>query len=361
MPGMYPDDEVVEIFGEKVMYPGLDPETHKFTDGDFSDPLKKPSHIPAATFNLLLDNMENFIRDMGLEPNNTEPNQIKKAIRQGIYTKQEIDDKQNALINMMYKSGYWYGRRYTATPWPVPAAGDTWTANSRKAYDFETNKIWIWNGTQWVADETLPVSNGTTIGVSDKFLDITDNGYPGKAIYSGDKKSWDFYPDKYNEEIIKRAVIMPGLAESCFVSDAAVLSLYRRIPMDGRTISINDSRVERLLRYCLIPHATAISNVDIIGMYLTNEYYEDHAAWLAANKTRPTPAANGVYLVIPDGSGIFLRGANQHGGHKAADGTLYDGGAIGKYQTDKLKRHIHSISAFRATGNFGLPEGGHYY
>jgi hypothetical protein len=40
---------------------------------------------------------------------------------------------------------------------------------------------------------------------------------------------------------------------------------------------------------------------------------------------------------------------------------LYDGGAIGKYQTDMLKRHIHSISAFRATGNLGLPQGGHYY
>jgi hypothetical protein len=83
MPGMYPDDQFVEIFGERVKYPGLDTDTHKFTDGDFADPLKKPSYIPAATFNLLLDNMENLIRAMGLEPNNTDPEQLREAMLQG--------------------------------------------------------------------------------------------------------------------------------------------------------------------------------------------------------------------------------------------------------------------------------------
>jgi hypothetical protein len=83
MPGMYPDDQVVEIFGEQVKYPGLDPVTRKFTDGDFHDPLIKPSYIPAATFNLILDNMENLISAMGLNPNNTDPEQLKKAMLQG--------------------------------------------------------------------------------------------------------------------------------------------------------------------------------------------------------------------------------------------------------------------------------------
>jgi len=83
MPGMYPDDQLLEIFGEQVMYPGLDPETQKFTDGDFSNPLIKPSYIPAATFNLMLDNMENLISAMGLDPNNTDPEQLKKAMQRG--------------------------------------------------------------------------------------------------------------------------------------------------------------------------------------------------------------------------------------------------------------------------------------
>jgi len=84
MPGMYPDDQFVEIFGEKVKYPGLAPDTHKFTDGDFTDPLIKPSYIPAATFNLILDNMESLISALGLTPNNTDPEQLKKAMLQGL-------------------------------------------------------------------------------------------------------------------------------------------------------------------------------------------------------------------------------------------------------------------------------------
>jgi len=83
MPGMYPDDRMVEIFGEQIMYPGLDQNTHKFTDGDFNNPLVKPSHIPAETFNLLLDNMASLIGAMGLEPNNTDPEQLKKAMQRG--------------------------------------------------------------------------------------------------------------------------------------------------------------------------------------------------------------------------------------------------------------------------------------
>jgi len=74
---------MLEIFGEQIMYPGLDPVTGKFTDGDFSNPLIKPSHIPAASFNLILDNLENLIQAMGFDPNNTDPDQLKNALLQG--------------------------------------------------------------------------------------------------------------------------------------------------------------------------------------------------------------------------------------------------------------------------------------
>jgi hypothetical protein len=94
---MYPDDQIVEIFGEQVMYPGLDPVTHKFTDGDFADPLIKPSHIPAATFNLILDNMESLIRAMGLNPNNTDPEQLKKAIQSGFDQLKRIVGEYHSL------------------------------------------------------------------------------------------------------------------------------------------------------------------------------------------------------------------------------------------------------------------------
>jgi hypothetical protein len=77
---MYPDNQLLEIFGEQVMYPGLDPATHKFTDGDFSNPLVKPSHIPAATFNLILDNLESIIEKCGGTPKATGAAQIAELV-----------------------------------------------------------------------------------------------------------------------------------------------------------------------------------------------------------------------------------------------------------------------------------------
>ncbi|MDR1858669.1 MAG: hypothetical protein LBQ69_04290 [Treponema sp.] len=65
MAGMHPDNETINIFGQDVSWPGVDPETGKFTNGDFTDPLKRPSFIPAETVNLVLDNIANLIASLG--------------------------------------------------------------------------------------------------------------------------------------------------------------------------------------------------------------------------------------------------------------------------------------------------------
>ena len=78
--GMYPNNQTISLFGETISWPGVDPETGKFTNGDFSNPLKKPSFIPAETINLILDNLANFISALGGSPNNTGKEQLKNAI-----------------------------------------------------------------------------------------------------------------------------------------------------------------------------------------------------------------------------------------------------------------------------------------
>jgi hypothetical protein len=80
MSGMYPNEKIIEIFGEQVKWPGLGPDG-KFTNGSFSDPLIKPSFIPAGTLNLLLDNMQQVITAAGLNPNNIEPDQLLRALQ----------------------------------------------------------------------------------------------------------------------------------------------------------------------------------------------------------------------------------------------------------------------------------------
>jgi len=92
MAGLYPTDEVINMFGTNVNFPGLDPETHKFTDGDFSDPLIKPSFIPAKSFNLILDNLGSFINGLGLEANNTDSDQLIKAIQNKYSTTEWLKD-----------------------------------------------------------------------------------------------------------------------------------------------------------------------------------------------------------------------------------------------------------------------------
>jgi hypothetical protein len=79
MAGMYPDNQTISIFGEEVSWPGLDPTTGKFTNGSFTNPLVKPSFIPAESINLLLDNLSNLITGLGGSPNNTAGDQLKNA------------------------------------------------------------------------------------------------------------------------------------------------------------------------------------------------------------------------------------------------------------------------------------------
>jgi len=177
----------------------------------------------------------------------------------------------------------------------------------------------------------------------------------------------------YIDELMK-LITMPGKPEHSYITDESILAQFRRMPMDGRTISVNDTRAERLLQYCLIPYSVAVANPNIIGMYLTNEYYADHAAWLAANKTRPEPAENGAFLVIPDGSAMFIRGSGVHGGHKAANDTPYDGKNVGEFLPDGLPAlrtqytmyagslsELHNSSSFQTIAygrNFNIPGNG---
>ena len=79
MAGMYPDNQNIEVFGEQVPWPGVDADG-KFTNGSFSDPLVKPSFIPAGTINLILDNLAALITEMGGIPNNTDTNQLVNSL-----------------------------------------------------------------------------------------------------------------------------------------------------------------------------------------------------------------------------------------------------------------------------------------
>ncbi|MCL2233095.1 MAG: hypothetical protein FWB99_08470 [Treponema sp.] len=92
MAGMYPDNETISLFGEEVSWPGVDEETGKFTNGDFSNPMRKPSFIPAETVNLILDNLSGLIASLGGEPNNNDAAQLENAIADALALKADVNN-----------------------------------------------------------------------------------------------------------------------------------------------------------------------------------------------------------------------------------------------------------------------------
>lgn len=50
---MYPDEKEIEVAGSVIKFPCLD-KNKKFSNGDFNNPEKPASFIPAETINLLL-------------------------------------------------------------------------------------------------------------------------------------------------------------------------------------------------------------------------------------------------------------------------------------------------------------------
>jgi hypothetical protein len=103
MAGMYPDNQTISLFGEEVSWPGLDPATGKFTDGSFTDPLVKPSFIPAGTMNLVVDNLANLIAAMGGSVNNTAGDQLKKAFLNFISNHSSVTTR--SILNLVFPVG----------------------------------------------------------------------------------------------------------------------------------------------------------------------------------------------------------------------------------------------------------------
>jgi hypothetical protein len=291
------------------------------------------------------------------------------AEQAGTYTKAVIDAKDSALANLTYYyRAYWFGRRDPSTPWPQPPSGETWDSNSRNGFDFSTNTPWTRDGSQWAEGTPVTPGRGTVIGVSSAFLDIAEAGFAGLARYSEESGDWDYYPDIYNtmdplifernalgQETVKAGGIRaahisaaareemllwmfpPGQISDGFFREEAVLSQWRLLPADGRTI----------------PAAEALADTAITGMYRTSDDWANGAAAAASGKDRATPDAGGMFFAIPDLRGLFRRGAGQNAFRKCANGTPYDGGAVGSVGLDRLSVHGHNFSNFHGA-NQGL-------
>jgi hypothetical protein len=108
----------------------LDPETHKFTDGSFSDPLIKPSHIPAASINLILDNLQSFIIGLGLVPNNHDTDQLLNALANRYSTTEGVE---NYVAELCFPVGgmlFQYPDEQTPVEAGLPGTWEIWSSRA---------------------------------------------------------------------------------------------------------------------------------------------------------------------------------------------------------------------------------------
>jgi hypothetical protein len=155
MAGMYPADEILSIFGEQVQWPGLDPESGKFTNGSFTDPLVKPSFIPAETINLILDNLAGLITALDGTPNSTSEDQLKNAViakLAPLASMEWVTTKLAPLASMEWvKSTVWpIGTVYTQYPATDAAGNPVATGDAAAEFPASQAPAALFGGT-WIA------------------------------------------------------------------------------------------------------------------------------------------------------------------------------------------------------------------
>jgi hypothetical protein len=135
------------------------------------------------------------------------------------------------------------------------------------------------------------------------------------------------------EAFMRGGAQRPGDAVFTFIPTQAKRAQRRLLDLAGQIISITGAYADLAAEvYCGdADNPTAPS------------FYKCDAA---GNRT-----TGGSYMKLPDCRGIFMRGAGQNGTYTAANGTPYDGGAIGTFIGDAI-RNIGG--KFRAIGSSGM-------
>lgn len=205
MAGMYPDNQELTIFGEKVQWPGVD-SSGKFSNGSFQNPLEKPSFIPAETINLILDNLSELVKRSGGTPDNTSITQLADAI-----DRRFIQIFQNGYIQWpgmpspledtsLHFEGYsWYEVNYD---------GNFFRAKGRNAKAFSSKKLTkeqIKNGAYiFQDDEQGDAIRNITGAVTSQNLGIGREGL-SNTLFNG-----AFYPFYKEEDALFSAYASRG-------------------------------------------------------------------------------------------------------------------------------------------------------
>jgi hypothetical protein len=118
------------------------------------------------------------------------------------------------------------------------------------------------------------------------------------------------------------STLPPGIVLSGFINDEW-LPYFRLIKLQGQTIDISPESPYFMLGQVIYVGDANNSNPNLDGCYKVNALGQRDI--------------NGTKMVLPDGSGLFFRGAGVNSRHFAANNTPYDGKKNGEYEQDTVQ------------------------
>ncbi|MDR1250177.1 MAG: hypothetical protein LBK63_12860, partial [Treponema sp.] len=271
MSGMFPDNQSIELFGEQVLWPGVD-ENGKFTNGSFANPLEKPSFIPAETINLILNNLEEFIKKCNGTPNSTTSMQLADLIA--------TQSQANKIIQRDVQ-----GRAKVA----APAEAD----DIARKYEVDIH-----------ANATAAIHGAANAATANRLVIRDANGRAQVAAPAFDDDSLLIAPTKWVRENFNPRTI-GDLVSFAYIPSAAELIRMRVLPLEGQVIPI--SQYQAL--FSVVWSSAAQGTGD----------------WWYKCTSNGTRDNEGNYFRVLDHQGLFPRAAGKNSKYKMANDAPYDG------------------------------------
>jgi hypothetical protein len=283
MSGMFPDNQTIEIFGERVQWPGVD-ANGKFTNGSFSDPLIKPSFIPAETINLILNNLEELIKKCNENPDSAAVLQLANLL-----TNQPLANKiiqRDAL-----------GRAKVAAP---EAGDDIARKNEVDAH----------------ANGTVAIHGATNLATANRIIIRDAGGGAQVASPAFDDDSLLIAPTQWVRANFNTRTV-GDLVPFTYMPSVADMIRMRVLPLNGQVLPI--LQYEDLFE---VEWSAAI---------------QTSGDWWYRCTSSGTRDPEGDYFRVLDHRGVGIRAAGQSSKYTMANDTPYDGGSIGTYLADAIR------------------------
>jgi hypothetical protein len=132
----------------------------------------------------------------------------------------------------------------------------------------------------------------------------------------------------------------PGVIISCFINDEW-LPYFRLLRMEGQIIDISEESPYYMLGQMIYVGDANNGKTELDGLYKVNESGQRDI--------------NGTRMVLPEGRGVFIRGAGVNSRRYGANNTPYDGGNIGRFVGDAIRNFTGYVGLFlEGTSSSGI-------